>query len=230
MLKSGRHTPSQIAHDSQLLFFLTMKVILVNGSPHKNGCTHTALNEIAKELHAQGIETEEFWCGTKPVMGCIGCGRCKDTKQCWYAEDGVNEFLCKVPEADAFVFGTPIHFAGTSGSIKPFMDRAFCSKMDIYAGKLGAAIVSCRRGGAQGGFEDLNRYFMIANMPVVSSNYWNEVHGNTPDEVMQDVEGMQTMRTLGKNMAWLLKCVEAGKQAGVNFPEHEAKVRTNFIR
>jgi multimeric flavodoxin WrbA len=207
-----------------------MKVILVNGSPHKNGCTHTALNEVAKELHAQGIETEEIWCGVKPIMGCIGCGRCKDSKQCWYGEDGVNEFLKKVPEADGFVFGSPIHFAGTSGSIKPFMDRAFCSKLDIYAGKLGAAIVSCRRGGAQGGFEDLNRYFSIANMPIVSSNYWNEVHGNTPEEVVQDAEGMQTMRGLGKNMAWLLKCIEAGKQGGIHFPEHEAKVRTNFIR
>ena len=130
-----------------------MKVLLVNGSPHKTGCTHTALNVIADQLHEQGIETEELWCGVKPVMGCIGCGKCKDTKRCWYDGDGVNEFLAKVPEVDAFVFGSPIHFAGTSGSIKPFMDRAFCSKMDMYAGKPGAAIVSCRRGGAQGGFE-----------------------------------------------------------------------------
>lgn len=207
-----------------------MKVLLVNGSPHKTGCTHTALNEIAEQLHAQGIETEELWCGVKPVMGCIGCGKCKDTKRCWYDGDGVNEFLAKVPEVDAFVFGSPIHFAGTSGSIKPFMDRAFCSKMGMYAGKPGAAIVSCRRGGAQGGFEDLNRYFTIACMPIVTSNYWNEVHGNTPEEVIKDEEGMQTMRTLGRNMAWMLKCIEVGKQSGINFPEQEAKVRTNFIR
>ncbi len=207
-----------------------MKVILVNGSPHKSGCTHTALQEVATQLHTAGIETEEIWCGTKPIMGCIGCGKCKDLKQCWQDSDGVNEFLRKVPEADGFVFGTPIHFAGTSGSIKPFMDRAFCSKMDLYAGKPAAAIVSCRRGGAQGGFEDLNRYFTIANMPIVSSNYWNEVHGNTPEEVLQDLEGMQTMRQLGQNMAWLLQCIEAGKQQGINLPQYETKIRTNFIR
>lgn len=207
-----------------------MKVILLNGSPHKTGCTHTALCEVAGQLQAEGIETEEIWCGVKPVMGCLGCGKCKDSKQCWFDGDGVNEFLRKVADADGFIFGSPIHFAGTSGSIKPFLDRAFCSKLDLYAGKLGAAIVSCRRGGAQGGFEDLNRYFTIANMPIVSSNYWNEVHGNTPEEVLQDLEGMQTMRTLGRNMAWLLKCVAAGKQQGVNFPEAEPKVRTNFIR
>lgn len=207
-----------------------MKVILVNGSPHKNGCTHTALEAVAGELEKQGIETEIFWCGVKPTIGCIGCGKCAETNRCWYDNDAVNAFLAKVPEADGFVFGTPIHFAGTSGTIKSFMDRAFCSKMSIYANKSAAAIVSCRRGGAQGGFEDLNRYFTIAGMPVVSSNYWNEVHGNTPDEVRQDLEGMQTMRQLGRNMAWLLHCIEAGRTAGVPLPETEKKIKTNFIR
>ena len=207
-----------------------MKVLLVNGSPHKNGCTHTALEEVAGELQKQGIETEIMWCGIKPTMGCLGCGKCKDTLQCWYGEDMVNEFLKKVKETDGFVFGTPIHFAGTSGAIKCFMDRAFCSKLAIYANKPAAAIVSCRRGGAQGGFEDMNRYFTISNMPVVSSQYWNEVHGNTPEEVRQDLEGMQTMRQLGRNMAWMLRCIEAGRQAGVADPEHEVAVKTNFVR
>lgn len=207
-----------------------MKVLLVNGSPHKHGCTHTALEEVASELAKAGIETENFWCGTNPVMGCIGCGKCSATKRCWHDEDTVNRFLDKVAEADGFVFGTPIHFAGTSGTIKPFMDRAFCSKMELYANKPAAAIVSCRRGGAQGGFEALNRYFTIANMPVVSSNYWNEVHGNTPEEVRHDLEGMQTMRQLGRNMAWLLRCIEAGRSAGVALPATETKIKTNFIR
>lgn len=207
-----------------------MKVLLVNGSPHRHGCTHTALEEVAGCLREAGVDTEMFWCGVKPVMGCTGCGKCGVTKRCWNSDDTVNEFLDKVSECDGFVFGTPIHFAGTSGTIKPFMDRAFCSKMGLYTNKPAAAIVSCRRGGAQGGFEDLNRYFTIAGMPVVSSNYWNEVHGNTPDEVRQDAEGMQTMRQLGRNMAWLLKSIEAGRKAGVELPAVEPKVKTNFIR
>ena len=207
-----------------------MKVMLVNGSPHHHGCTYTALEEVAKVLNSQGIETEHFWVGTKPIMGCIGGGKCSVGKRCWYTDDTVNAFLQKVADTDGFVFGTPIHFAGSSGAIKPFMDRAFCSKLGLYANKPAAAIVSCRRGGAQGGFEDLNRYFTIANMPVVSSEYWNEVHGNTPEEVVQDLEGMQVMRQLGRNMAWLLQCIEAGRKAGVAEPEHEPKVKTNFIR
>lgn len=207
-----------------------MKVLLVNGSPHKHGCTYTALMEVAGELEKAGIGTEVFWCGVKPVMGCTGCGQCSSTGRCWYDGDTVNDFLERVNGFDGFVFGTPVHFAGTSGSIKPFMDRAFCSKMGLYANKPAAAVVSCRRGGAQGGFEALNRYFTIAGMPVVSSNYWNEVHGNTPDEVRQDFEGMQTMRQLGRNMAWLLGCIEAGRRAGVPLPEVEPKVKTNFIR
>lgn len=207
-----------------------MKVLLVNGSQHHHGCTYTALQEVGAELQRQGIETEEFWCGNKAIMGCIGCGRCGATKRCWYGEDTVNAFLEKVAEADAFVFGTPVHFAGTSGFIKPFMDRAFCSKAAMFFNKPAAAIVSCRRGGAQGAFEDMNRYFTIACMPVVSSKYWNEVHGNTPDEVRQDLEGMQTMRQLARNMAWMLRCIEAGNKNGVPLPEHETPIKTNFIR
>lgn len=207
-----------------------MKVILINGSQHPKGCTYTALEEVAGELNKCGIETEIFWCGNKPVMGCLGCGKCLDTKRCIYTNDRVDEFLDKAEEADGFVFGSPIHYAGVSGFIKPFMDRAFYGKGSIFANKPAAGIVSCRRGGALGGFDDLNRFFTISNMPVVSSKYWNEIHGNTPEEVKQDLEGLQIMRQLGRNMAWLLKCIEAGKRAGIALPEQEAPIKTNFIR
>lgn len=207
-----------------------MKVLLVNGSPNKNGCTHTALEAVAEELNGCGMETEIFWCGNKPIMGCIGCGKCSASMRCWYDKDTVNEFLAKAATADGFIFGTPIHFAGPSGFIKPFMDRAFCGKAGLFANKPAATVVSCRRGGATAGFDDINKYYGISNMPTVPSNYWNQVHGNNPEEVLQDEEGMQTMRRLGQNMAWLLKCIEAGKNAGVALPKEEKKVKTNFIR
>ena len=206
-----------------------MKVLLVNGSPHANGCTYTALCEVAAALEKQGIETELFQIGTKPVSGCLGCGACIKTGKC-VVDDVVNEFVEKAKAADGFVFGSPVHFANASGAITSFMDRAFYGKGAVYADKPAAAIMSCRRGGATATLDQLNKYFTISNMPIVSSQYWNMVHGNTPDEVRQDAEGMQTMRTLGTNMAWLLKCIEAGKAAGVAMPEREAKVATNFIR
>lgn len=206
-----------------------MKVLLVNGSPHAKGCTYTALCEVAAALEKQGIETELFQIGTKPVSGCLGCGACIKTGKC-VIDDVVNEFVEKAKAADGFVFGSPVHFANASGAITSFMDRAFYGKGAVYADKPAAAIMSCRRGGATATLDQLNKYFTISNMPIVSSQYWNMVHGNTPDEVRQDAEGMQTMRTLGTNMAWLLKCIEAGKAAGVAMPEREAKVATNFIR
>ena len=206
-----------------------MKVLLVNGSPHAKGCTYTALCEVAAALEKQGIETELFQIGTKPVSGCLGCGACIKTGKC-VVDDVVNEFVEKAKAADGFVFGSPVHFANASGAITSFMDRAFYGKGAVYADKPAAAIMSCRRGGATATLDQLNKYFTISNMPIVSSQYWNMVHGNTPDEVRQDAEGMQTMRTLGTNMAWLLKCIEAGKAAGVTKPEREAKVATNFIR
>lgn len=207
-----------------------MKVLLVNGSQHKSGCTHTALAAIAAELAKEGIDTEEFWCGNKAIMGCIGCGKCRESKRCWCDGDTVNAFMAKAEAADAFVFGSPVHFAGASGFIKPLMDRAFCSKSNVYWNKPAAAVVSCRRGGALGAFDDLNRYFTISNMPVVSSQYWNEVHGNTPEEVLRDEEGMQIMRQLARNMAWMLRCIDAGRKAGVTDPAHEPFIKTNFIR
>ena len=206
-----------------------MKVILVNGSPHKNGCTYTALSEIAETLANEGIETEIFWVGNKPISGCIACKGCFNTGKC-VITDTVNEFVEKAKDADGFIFGSPVHYAGASGAITSFMDRAFYHKAGIYQGKPAAAIASCRRGGASATFDQLNKYFTICSMPVVSSQYWNMVQGNTPDEVKQDLEGLQTMRTLGRNMAWMLKCIEAGKKAGIEFPEHEEKVATNFIR
>lgn len=206
-----------------------MKVILVNGSPHKNGCTYTALSEVAGALSKEGIETEIFWVGNKPLSGCIACKGCVKTGKC-VINDTVNEFIEKAKDADGFIFGSPVHYAGASGALTSFMDRAFYHKAGVYQGKPGAAIASCRRGGASATFDQLNKYFTICSMPVVSSQYWNMVHGNTPDEVKQDLEGLQTMRTLGRNMAWMLKCIEAGKKAGIDFPEHEEKVATNFIR
>lgn len=207
-----------------------MKVLLVNGSPHKNGCTNAALEVVAGELEKCGLSAEIFWCGNKPILGCLGCGKCKANHRCWHSEDTVNAFLEKAEGADGFVFGTPIHFAGPSGFIKPFMDRAFCSKSSMYSNKPAATVVSCRRGGATAGFDDLNKYYGISNMPTVPSIYWNQVHGNKPEEIFQDEEGMQTMRRLGQNMAWLLKCIDAGRKAGVELPYDEPAVKTNFIR
>ncbi|AAK81273.1 multimeric flavodoxin WrbA [Clostridium acetobutylicum] len=208
-----------------------MKVLLINGSPHAKGCTYTALSEVAKALEEENIETEIFQIGTKPVRGCIGCGTCSKTGsgKCVFDDDTLNAGLEKAKTADGFIFGSPVHYAAASGALTSFLDRFFYAGKD-FAYKPGAAIVSCRRGGAAAAFDQLNKYFTIANMPIVSSQYWNMVHGNTPEEVKQDLEGMQTMRTLGKNMAWLLKSIQAGKEAGVKLPEKEQTIRTNFIR
>lgn len=206
-----------------------MKVILINGGPHEKGCTYTALKEVEKTLNKNEIETEIFWLGAKPVAACIGCGSCLKNGKC-FIDDKVNEFLEKVPESDGFVFGTPVHFAATSGMLSSFMDRVFYGRRKMFSNKLGAAVVSCRRGGATAALDEINKYFGINNMPIVSSQYWNMVHGNKPEEVFKDEEGMQTMRTLGNNMAWLLKSIEVGKKSGVEPPENEKIVSTNFIR
>ena len=206
-----------------------MKVLLINGSPREKGCTFTALSEVAMALQAENVETEIFHVGNKPIRGCIACGACSNSNRCIFDDDTVNTALDKAKEADAFVFGSPVHYAAASGLITSFLDRFFYAG-DGFQYKPGAAVVSCRRGGSTAAFEQLNKYFTIANMPVVSSQYWNMVHGNTPEEVKQDLEGMQTMRTLGKNMAWLLKCIQAGKEAGVKLPEKEPRAVTNFIR
>ena len=206
-----------------------MKVILINGSPKEEGCTYTALREIEKQLQKNNIETEIFWLGNKPISGCIGCGSCLKTGKC-FMQDKVNEFLEKVPKTDGFIFGSPVHFAATSGMLSSFMDRVFYGRRKLFSNKLGSAVVSCRRGGATAALDEINKYFGISNMPIVSSQYWNMVHGNNPEEVLKDEEGMQTMRTLGNNMAWLLKSIEAGKKAGIKLPENESIISTNFIR
>lgn len=207
-----------------------MKVLLINGSPKSNGCTYTALTEIAKELEKENIEAEIFHVGNKPIRGCMACGGCSKTDgKCVFNDDTVNLALEKAKQADGFIFGSPVHYASASGAITSFLDRFFYAG-NCFQYKPGAAIVSCRRGGSTAAFEQLNKYFTISNMPIVSSQYWNMVHGNTPEEVKQDLEGMQTMRTLGKNMVWLLKSIQAGKNAGVQLPKIESKVFTNFIR
>ncbi|MCQ2973350.1 MAG: flavodoxin family protein [Bacteroidales bacterium] len=206
-----------------------MKVVLINGSPRKNGCTFTALSEVAKQLEKQGIETEIFQIGVKPIAGCLGCRQCPKLGKC-IQDDIVNQFVEKYASADGFVFGSPVYYAAISGQLKCFMDRLFFSAGSKLAYKPAAAVVSCRRGGASCAFDDINKYFGINCMPIVSSQYWNQVHGNAPEEVVQDLEGMQTMRTLADNMAWLLKCIENGKKAGINKPTREPAVKTNYIR
>lgn len=208
-----------------------MKVILVNGSPHKEGSTFTALSEVAAVLNQEGIETEIFWIGNKPITGCIACGKCEELGKCAF-DDAVNEFSEKAVEADGFVFGTPVHYASATGNITSFMDRLFFSNGDpakFYL-KPAAAVVSARRGGNTSTFDQMNKYFTISQMPIVSSRYWNMVHGMNAEETKQDAEGMYTMRVLGRNMAYMLRCQEAAKKAGVPLPAEEEPAWTNFIR
>lgn len=208
-----------------------MKVLLINGSCNKNGCTFTALSEIAKTLESEGIETEIVQLGNKPIRDCIGCGACRknDEKLCIFKDDIVNEVIEKAKDSDGFIFGSPVYFAHPSGRILAFMDRLFYAGGYAFAYKPAAAIVSARRAGTTASVDAITKHFTICNLPVVSSNYWNMVHGNTPEEVLQDKEGLQIMRVLGYNMAWLLKCIKLGKQSGIE-PKLEEKIMTNFIR
>ena len=206
-----------------------MKVMLINGSPNKEGCTYTALHEVETSLQKHGIKTEIMYLGKQPVSGCIACGACQKTGWC-AVNDKVNELLEQLSDIDGIVIGSPVHYASASGQITSFLDRVFFAGSGRWTNKLGAAVVSCRRGGASAAFDQLNKYFTINSMPVVASQYWNQVHGFTPDDVQQDLEGLQTMRTLANNMAWLLASVEAGRKAGVPLPEIEETIFTNFIR
>lgn len=212
---------------------VVMNVILVNGSPHPKGCTFTALEEVAGTLNKEGIETRIFQVGTKPLAGCIACKKCAETGRCAFS-DGVNEFVDLAVEADGFIFGSPVHYAAASGAITSFMDRVFYSNMNAgrnaFYLKPAAAILSARRAGTTAAFDQLNKYFTISQMPVISSRYWNMVHGVQPEDVKKDLEGLQIMRILAGNMAWFLKCKEAGMKAGVPFPSSEEIVMTNFIR
>ncbi len=206
-----------------------MKVLLINGGPHKSGVTAEALSEIATTLEKEGIESEIFWLGNDPVASCIGCGVCKKNGKC-FRDDAVNRINERLGEFDGFVFGSPVHYAACSGALSSFMDRLFMSSSSKMYMKPAAAVVCCRRGGASAAFDEINKYFTINCMPVVSSQYWNQVHGSNAEQARQDEEGMQTMRTLAINMAYMLKCMEAGRKAGVEIPAPPAVVRTNFIR
>ncbi len=207
-----------------------MKVLLVNGSPHPKGCTYTALQEVAGQLEKEGVESVLLQLGTRPVQDCIACGKCAETGLCVFKDDAVNEAIGLLKECDGLVVGSPVYYGGPTGSLCAFLDRLCFRKAAPYAGKPAACVVSCRRGGATAAFERLNQFFGMLNMPIVTSQYWNMVHGNTPDQVLQDIEGLQTMRTLAKNMAWLIKCIEAGRKAGIAKPDYEPWTPTNFIR
>lgn len=209
-----------------------MKVLMINGSSHKNGSTFTALSEVKNALNAQGIETEIIQTGTAAIRDCVACGACrKNGGKCAFGdEDIVNEIIEKAKNSDGFIFGTPVYYAHPTGRILSLLDRVFYAGGANFAYKPGAAIASARRSGTTASFDVLNKYFTICKMPVVSSQYWNNIHGNCAEEALQDGEGLQTMRLLGENMAWLLKCIEAGKEAGINHPTPDAKINTNFIR
>ena len=210
-----------------------MKVLLVNGSPHKNGCTNRALEEVAKVLSDEGLETEIYWVGAKPVGGCMGCFQCEKLKKC-VLDDGVNEFRQKAYEADGFIFGSPVHYAGASGNLVGFMDRLFFSEFigngnKAFYLKPAAAVVSARRAGTTTVFSQLMKYFTVQEMPVISTRYWNMVHGMEAKEVETDGEGLCNMRVLGHNMAYFLKCREAANKAGIPLPTREEPVFTNFV-
>ena len=210
-----------------------MKVLLVNGSPHKEGCTYTALAEVGNALNQSGIDTDVFWIGSKPLSGCIACKSCIQ-KNCCVFDDAVNDFLELAGDYDGFIFGTPVHWAGASGAITSFLDRVFYA--DLNGGgnrfllKPAAVVMSARRAGTTATWDQVNKYFGLMQMPIITSRYWNMVHGAKPGDVKQDAEGLQTLRVLGRNMAWFLKCKEAGEKAGIQLPEQEPMTFTNFIR
>ena len=210
-----------------------MKVLLVNGSPHKEGCTYTALCAVSGTLNQNGIDTDLFWIGKRPLSGCIACHKCTKQNRCVFS-DSVNDFLDLAGDYDGFVFGTPVHWSGASGAITSFLDRAFYA--DLNGGgkrfllKPAAAVISARRAGTTATWDQMNKYFGLMQMPIITSRYWNMVHGTTPEEVRQDREGMQTMELLGHNMAYFLKCKEVGNKLGIPLPPQEPFVYTNFIR
>lgn len=206
-----------------------MKVLLINGSPNEYGCTFTALSEIKSVLELEGIDSEILYLGKKPINDCIACGKCYSSGKCIF-EDIVNETADRLDDFDAVIVGSPVYYAGPSARLCSFLDRLFYSAKPKLRGKFGASVVSCRRGGASASFDRLNKYFTLNNMPLIPSQYWNSVHGNTPDEVRQDLEGLQTMRTLALNTAWLLKMRECAEKNGIFPPEYEKATPTNFIR
>ena len=204
-----------------------MKVLLVNGSPNVAGCTYTALKEVAGQLDKSGIETEIFHIGKKPVQGCIDCGKCRELGRCVFQDDLYNELLACIKEADGIVVGSPVYCAGPNGALCAILDRLIYSAGAYLTNIPSAAVVSCRRGGASSTFDRLNKYFTVNQMPVVTSQYWNSVHGFTPEDVKKDLEGLQTMRTLGNNMAWMLKTIADSQYP---LPTREEWIPTHFIK
>ena len=208
-----------------------MKVLLINGSANIKGCTYTALCEVEKVLNQQHIDTEIISLGNKPIRDCMGCQTCrKNGGKCIFEDDMINEITEKAKNADGFVFGSPVYYAHPSGRLLSAMDRMFYSNSQAFKFKPAAAIVSARRAGTTASLDAIQKHFTINCMPIISSNYWNMVHGNTPEEVLQDKEGLQIMRTLGQNMAWILRCIELGNKYDINKPNIEDKIHTNFIR
>jgi multimeric flavodoxin WrbA len=204
-----------------------MKVLLVNGSPHEKGCVYTALTEIADTLKSEGLDSEIFWIGNRPVQGCIGCWQCREKGTCAFQDELYTGFIEKMKNSDGIIIGSPVYYAGPNGSLCALLDRVFFSGSEFLRRKPGACVVNCRRGGSSAAFDRLNKYFTILQMPVVSSQYWNSTHGTTPEEVKEDEEGLQTMRTLARNMAYLLK---SNAVSGIGLPPSEPLLRTNFIR
>ena len=207
-----------------------MKVLLINDSPRAKGCTYTALMAVAAQLEREGLEWELVQLGNGPVRDCIACGKCKEGGGCIFRDDPVNDIIEKARQADGFVFGTPVYYAHPSGRVLSILDRVFYAGGKAFAFKPGASVASARRAGTTASIDVMNKYFTICNMPVVSSSYWNMVHGNTPEEVLQDAEGLQTMENLARNMAWLLRCIQAGRDSGLSLPQLRRDSRTNFIR
>lgn len=204
-----------------------MKVLLINGSPRKNGNTHIALTEVAKTLEANDIQAEIVSIGTKAMQGCIACNKCRELGRCVFKDEVYDNIRKKLETIDGIVIGSPVYYAGPNGSLCALLDRLFYSLAPLLAYKPAAAVAVCRRGGASTTFDRLNKYFTINKMPIVSSQYWNSVHGCLPGDAVEDAEGLQTMRTLGNNMAWLLKSI---KQSNMQLPPKEASIMTNFIR
>ena len=207
-----------------------MKVLMLNGGWRAEGNSDFMLDHMAEVLAEEGIETEVFQIGPAPVRDCMGCNKCSETGRCVFTDDGVDAFLDKAEEADGFVFATPVYYAHPSGRILSFLDRAFyAAKRNVFYGKPGCAVSVARRSGTTATMDVMNKYFTISGMPVASSFYWNASHGFTPEDLMRDEEGMRTLRMLARNLAWLLKCIEAGKAAGIELPAPESGNMTHFI-
>lgn len=205
------------------------KILLINGSPNEEGCTYTALSELKAQLEKNGVDTELLYLGTQPISGCTACRACGKLGKC-VIDDAVNTVGERLSEFDGIVLGSPVYYGAPSGQLCAFLDRLFFAYGGKMAGKLAASVVSCRRGGSTAAFDRLNKYPAMNNMIIVGSQYWNQIHGSNATQAREDAEGLQTMRTLGENMAWLLRCIEAGKAADVPLPRYEKRIATNFIR